>query len=354
MPAGSFFIAILEGMPSMVNDTAIFNLRFGSNAGLHPSDEELRGFMESRKEGAKTLHRDDLTSYWDLLNALAQYKINGSASMGDKMLFLILGQSHFARPALKAVVEEFKYHVHGLGSLDFKKPAAFIKSAEAEMARLSPRKTDEAARLERMNRMVQERRQIIEEQKKRWLLLTGELSNILGYVTENLRRIEKLCEQSISLLVGEQVDGKKEQALIEDIKTEFKERLRDSLHQGTITKEQLEAAKEAVSGLSARTADVIRSDIYTMTQVYERIHEHVRGVLGELAAVAAGISAGSHSDFEADLALYRRAEAILITLVTGIRLEVKTADIEIASEADRMVVEKRKAMFEHLAGLLGA
>lgn len=339
----------------MVNDGSIFNLRFGSNAKLHPSDEDLRVFMESRKDGgAREFHRDDLKPYWELLSALAEYKISGSASMGDKMLFLILSHSHFARPALKAVVEEYKYHAHTLASLDFKKPAAFIKSAEAEMARLNPKKKDEAARLDRMTGMVEDRKKIIGQQNRQWLELAGELSNIIAYVSDNLGRIERLCEQSISILVGEQVDRKKELALVEDIKTEFKERLRGSLHLGTITKEQLEAAKEIVADLSGRTADVVRTDIYTMTQVYERIHEHARTVLAELTAIAGEIAAGKHAQYEADLGLYQRAERALVTLVTGIRFEVKAAEIAEANEYDTMLIQKRTAMFDHLVNVLGA
>ncbi len=338
----------------MVNDASIFNIRFGSNPLLHPTDEDLRVFMESRKDGSKTLHRDDLKSYWDLLNALAAFKISGSAGMGDTMLFFILGHSHFARPALKAAVEEFKYHAHILASLDFKKPAAFIKSAEAEMARLNPKKKEEAARIERMTGMVEDRKKAIADQHKRWVDLSGELSNIIAYVSDNLGRIERLCEQSIGILVGEQVDRTKELALIEDIKNEFKERLRQALHQGTITKDQMEAAKGIVAELSTRTADVVRTDIYTMTQVYERIHEHVRTIVAELRTIAGQIEAARHEQFEADLELYQRAEAALIRLVTGMHFEVKAADIAVTNEYDTMVVEKRKAMFDHLAHVLGA
>lgn len=333
----------------MVNDTSIFNLRFGSNAKIHPSDEELRVFLESRKEDTRVLHRDDLKPYWDLLSSLAEYKVSGSARMGEKMLFLVLGHSHFARPALNSAVAEFKYHAHKLESLDFKKPAAFIKSAEAEMSRLN-----DAARLKRMSDMVEERKKTIDDQKKRWLELADELSNIIGYLADNLGRIEKLCEQSISVLVSEQVDRRKELDLIDDIKAEFKERLRDSLHQGTITKEQMEVAKDAVTGLSNRTAELVRDDIYTLTQLYERVHEHVRSVLTELRQIADQLAAKKHAQFEADVLLYRRGELCLITLVTGIRLEVKAADIEIVNDHDKMLVEKRKALFDHLAGVLGA
>jgi chromosome segregation ATPase len=338
----------------MVNDTSIFNLRFGSNAKIHPSDEELRLFLESRKEGAKALHRDDLKPYWDLLSSLAESKVSGSAGMGEKMLFLVLGHSHFARPALNAAVAEFKYHVHKLESLDFRKPVAFIKSAEAEMGRLNPRKQDDAARLKRMSDMVEERKKTIEDLKKKWFELADELGNIISYVRDNLGRIEKLCERSISILVNEQVDRKKELDLIEDIKAEFKERLRDSLHQGTITKEHMEVAREAVTGLSSRTAELVREDIYTLTQLYERVHEHVRGVLEQLTKLAGQLAANKHAQFEADVLLYRQAETSLITLVTGIRLEVKAAEIEIVNDHDKLLIEKRRALFDHLAAVLGA
>ncbi len=335
-----------------MDNSTIFNLRFGSNAQLQPSTEELRQFLASKKAGMTGLQGDDLAPYWELLTAVAVYKRDGTEGFRDKMLYTVLSHSHFAKPAVRAVVEEFKYHRHTLSGLDFKKPSAFIKSAEEEISRLNPKKKEDAARIERMRGMVEERRLALEKQQKRWTELTDELNQVIAYILENLSKIEKLCGASIALLAGEQVDRKKEQGLIEDIKTEFRERLKDLLHQGTIKPQDLEAAKEQVAELSRRTADLIRSDIFTLTRVYETIHGHVRKITGELRAVAAKIEGNGQKRFEENMRLYQDAENILVALITGCKFDVKAAEISAETENDKMLVEKRREFFDHLVDLL--
>lgn len=335
-----------------MDNSTIFNLRFGSNADLQPSAEELRQFLVSKKAGTTGLQGDDLAPYWELLSAVAAYKRDGTESFRDKMLYTVLNHSHFAKPAMRSAVEEFKYHRHSLSRLDFKKPSVFIKSAQEEISRLNPKKQEEAARIERMRGMMEERRIALEKQKKRWRELADELSNVIAYFLENLSKIEKLCEQSIVILASEQVDRKKEHSLIEDIKTEFKERLKDLLHQGTIKPQDLEAAKEQVAELSKRTADLIRSDIFTLSQVYETIHQHVRKITSELRTVAAKIEGSKHTNYEMAMQLYQEAENILVALITGCRFDVKAAELCAETENDKMLIDKRREIFDHLVDLL--
>ncbi len=335
-----------------MDNSTIFSLRFGSNAELHPSAEELRQFLASKKDGAASLQGDDLAPYWELLTAVAAYRRDGTEGFREKMLYTVLSHSHFAMPALRSAVEEFKYHRHSLTGIDFKKPSAFIRSAEEEISRLNPKKKEDAARIERMRGMIEERRIALDKQKKRWKDLTGELENVLAYILENLSKIDSLCGHSVAVLAGEQVDRKKEQSLIEDIKTEFKERLRDLLHQGTIKPEDLEAAKEQVTDLSKRTADLIRSDIFALTRVYETIHGHVQKISSELRAVAVKMESSRQKSPGENLQLYQEAENILVALITGCRFDVQAAEIRAETENDKMLVEKRKVFFNHLVDLL--
>ncbi len=336
-----------------MKDNTIFSLRFGSNVKLEPSADDLRQFLESKKPGSKDLQGNDLVPYWELLSAVANYKTSGTETFQAKLLFTVLSHSHFAKPALRSVVELYKYHLHSLSLLDFKKPAAFIKSAEEEIARLTPpKKREETARVERLRAMIDERKQIIDREKGRWLDLAGEMSYIMSYISENLGKIEKLCEQSIGVLVNEQLDRKKEGLLIEDIKYHFKERLRESLHKGTIRKEDLETAKEAVAELSKRTADLVRSDIYALTQLYETVHTHAKNIMRELAAAADQIAKARHAGYEGDLELYIRTGKILVALVSDCRFNIQAEEISVTTEQDALLVEKRKEMFDHLVDLL--
>ena len=344
---------VAKDQDTAMDTSGIFSLRFGANAALQPTLEELQRFLESSKEGSSEPHSKDLAPYGALLTQAAEFKTAGAGRpIRDRMLYTVLENSHFARLALKSVVEQYKFHVHSFSRLDFRKPSSFIKSAEEEISRLNPKKKDEAARIERMRAMIDERKKTLEGEKKKWLALADELNHIVEYVTTNLARIAKLCESSIGLLVAEQVDRKKEAALIEDIKTEFKERLRDSLHAGSITKDELDAAKEQVADLSKRTADLLRSDIFTLTQLYETVHEHMRKTVADLNAVSGEIAGKRHANFDDDLQYYRKMETVLVSLVSNCRFTVKAAEVGPELESNKLLVQKRKEIIDHLLDLL--
>jgi hypothetical protein len=341
----------------MTTDKSIFGLRFKSNNELLPSPGDLSAFLDGpKKAGEPELHSDDLVHYSGLINSILAFDLNehpGTAkeTFQKKMFLGVLAHSNFVKPALKSAVEQYKYHLHILSSLDPRKPLAFIKSAEEEMARLSPKKKEEAARLARMQIMVDERKKTMNELTRQWTSLVEELGHLATYIRDNLVKIEKLCEASIEVLVSEQVDRKKELGLIEDIKLHYKERLRESLHQGTITKEQLETAKEEVADLSKRTADLLRADVYTLTGLYEGVHEHAKKITGELDALMSKISSKRMS-LDEDGELFTRIEQVLVSLITAYRFELKVEDISSETEHDKILFEKRKEMLDHLFNLL--
>src|SRR5208337_3767221 len=131
----------------MAIDKTIFGLRFGANDELFPLQEDLRAFLDSPKDkNSKVLHREDLAAYNEMLE-----------NIRAKMFYSALGHVSFFNQAFRSAVEQYKFHLHELRSVDFKKPTAFIKSAEEEISRLSPKKKGEAARLARLRKMVDER-----------------------------------------------------------------------------------------------------------------------------------------------------------------------------------------------------
>jgi hypothetical protein len=69
-----------------------------------------------------------------------------------------------------------------------------------------------------------------------------------------------------------------------------------------LEKAVLETAKEEVAQLSKRTADLVRSDIYTLTQLYETVHTHSKKIMQELTDVLGKIG-GAHASYEEDLRL---------------------------------------------------
>ncbi len=341
----------------MTTDKSIFGLRFKSNNDLLPSPEDLRTFLASpKKTGAPELHNDDLACYNELINSILAFDLNEypgtpQEAFQKKMFLGVLAHSNFVKPALKSAVEQYKYHLHTLASLDPKKPLAFIKSAEEEMARLNPKKKDEAARLARMQIMVDERKKTMDGLTRHWTSLVEELGHLALYIRENLVKIEKLCEASIVILVSEQLEKKKETGLIEDIKLHFKERLRESLHQGTITKEQLETAKKEVADLTKWTADLLRADVYTLTGLYESVHDHAKKIASELDALTAQIPSKRMS-LDEDKALFARIQQVLVSLITAYRFELQTEKIGNETEHEKILFEKRKEMLDHLFNLL--
>jgi hypothetical protein len=338
----------------MTADKTIFGLRFHSNERLQPSLEELRSFLDNpKKEDKGKLHSDDLAAYRNLLKAVESFEHGRQGGFRDRMLYGVLGHTHLVTPALKLAVEQYKFHVHTLSELDLKKPSAFIKSAEDEIAKLNPKKKDEAARKERLSGMVEERKRALNALKKHWHALAEELGHIIAYIRDNLAKIEKLSEESIVILVSDQIGKKKEVDLIEDIKTQFKERLRESLHQGTITKEQLAAVKAEVAGLSKLTADLLRSDGYMLAQLYETIHEYSKKISRELEIVMREIERKRHTSYnDEDRELYMQAEKILVALTNDCCFEIPASDIGTETEHKEILVAKRREMLDHFFDLL--
>jgi hypothetical protein len=341
----------------MTTGETIFGLRFKSNPEFLPSRAELDDFLSSPKQaGGPGLHRDDLAQYRQLLTDVREFDLRrqsggDQANFEKKILFSVLSHSHFVRPELLSAVEQYKYQLHTLAALDFTKPTAFIKSAEQEIAKLNPKRKEDAARLQRFQGMVDARKQVLDALTRRWSALVTELGHLVQYLRENLGHIEKLCEASIVFLVSEQIDRKKQIVLIEDIKTHIKERLRESLRQGTITKDQLDAAKEEAAVLSKRTADLLRSDVYALSVLYEAIHGHIRNIALELDTLVAQISA-TRTDLEKDKMLFDKIGQVLLSLITDYRLKLQSAEIPLETEPDIILFEKRKEMFDHLFDLL--
>jgi hypothetical protein len=337
----------------MTADKTIFGLRFRSNERLQPSLEELRNFLDNpKKEDKGKLHSDDLSAYRNLLKAVESFEHDRQGEFRDRMLYGVLGHSQLVKPGLKLAVEQYKFHVHSLSELDLKKPSAFITSAEDEIARLNPKKKDEAARKERLSGMVEERKRSLNAMKKHWHALAEELGLIIAYIRDNLTKIVKLSEASIVILVSDQIGKKKEVDLIEDIKMQFKERLRESLHQGTITKEQLAAAKEEVADLSKRTSDLLRSDGYLLAQLYEAIHEYSKKISRELDIVMDEIERKKHTNYDEDRKLYIQAEKFLVSLTHDCRFEIPASDAGTETEHEEILIEKRREMLDHLFDLL--
>lgn len=343
--------------------SAIFGLRFKSNEAIQPTLHDLNAFLESPKDGGKERHQDDLVKYIRQLSLVEEFivKQKSDPALSDfnqRMMFGVFSHTHFFKPALKSAIEYYKYHYHGFFLIDLKKPLSFIKSAEDEIARLNPKKKDDQAKIARLRSLLDQRNEDLEAFKKRRLVFARELLNIGEYVAENLIKIRKLTESSISALVELQLGGEKESQLIEEIKTLFKDQVKGQLQSGPVTRQFVEDMKSDFEKLSKQLSKQILEDIYFMTRVYEAVHDHVSAFAGRLDALLNGIRGKRHEEPEEDRALFSRMGETLIDLVSDFnfeRIETKVPESPLESGGHlNLLMKKRADMLDHLFELLEA
>jgi hypothetical protein len=342
----------------MTIDRSIFGLRFGSNASLHPTQEELRNFLESRKkENRRELHGNDLATYRELLEDVMSFQRHQQQGMPpqsvqQKMFYGVLSHSSFFSPALASAVEQFKYQLYALTTLDFKKPRAFIKSTEEAISKLNPKKKADAVKLAKMRGMAEERIAMLETLNKLWAELVEELSHLAMYIRHNLVKIEDRCEAAIVVLVDSHIARNKENQLIEDVKTQFKEQLKNDLHYGLITKQHIETAKHDVLILSKELSNIFKDDVYELTRLFEAIYDHLKKTIKEIDAVMTEIGRRKDKRLEEHVDLFAEIEKILVSLISDYQFELKAAEVRSKTGYENILLEKRKEMIDHLFDLL--
>jgi hypothetical protein len=336
----------------MPKDTRIFGLRFASNADLNPRQDELGHFLTStQKAGSREPHSSDMARYHGLLESNREFTRRQSVDeeaqdIRDRMFYGVLGFSHFVHPDLELAVGQFKYHLHILAALDFRKPEAFIKTAEEEIAGLDPKRKGDAAKLERLRGMVEERKQALASLRRRRSDLSQELRDIAQYIRDNLVRIERLCEKSIVILVDLLVSHQAEQQLIGDIKEQAKASMKDSLQLGRVSRQLLEDAKKEVDVLSREITAIVREDIYAMTGLYEAIDEHVRRTAGTIDGLLTKTGGGRDGRGDQDLAVFMQIEQALVTLIRDYRFELKAGVVRGESAHEDVLRKKRHDLLD--------
>jgi hypothetical protein len=249
-------------------------------------------------------------------------------------------------------VEQFKYQLHALTTIEFKKPRAFIKSTEEAIRQLNPKKKADAVKIAKMRGMAEERTAMLETLNKLWADLVEELGHLAMYIRHNLVKIEDRCEAAIVVLVDSHIARKKESQLIEDVKAQFKEQLKNDLHYGLITKQHLETAKHDVLVLSGELSNLFKDDIYELTRLYEAIYDHLKKTVKEIDAVMAEVGRRKDKRLEEDVDLFAEIEKILVSLVSDYQFELKAAEVRSKTGYESILLEKRKEMIDHLFELL--
>jgi len=341
----------------MIKNKSTFGIRFGSNEELAPSPEDLKAFLQSPKSGrGRETHGSDLAAYEKLLASVQSFERHQNQhampDFSQKMFFQTLSHSQFFNPGLSSAVAQYKYHLHTLNTLDFRKPAAFIKSAEEEMKKLNPKKNADAVKLAKFQDMVEERNRAIATLKRSRTAIAGELIDIARYIRDNLVQIGTHCEASIVILVDLHISRKKEDQLVKDLKTHFKEHLRDSLQAGPVTRQYAETVKQDVSVLSKELSDLVRNDIYAVTRLFESIHDRSKSIVHEIESLLATHKAKTGGNIEDDRTFFSRLEQTLLSLVSECRFDFKPAAVRSETPHEQLLTEKRKELLDHVFGLL--
>jgi hypothetical protein len=339
----------------MTIDRSIFGLRFGSHEELSPSREELDAFLESlKKEGGTERHADDLAIYRDKLARITAYEQRllhevGSQDFREKIYYSALRHSGFFTPALKLAIEQYKYHVQAFTLLDFRKPISFIKSAEEELADL---RKDDSAKQSRLQGMIDERKELLDMLSRSRDILSRELLAIIRYITGNLKKIEKLTEVSLAVIEEARVSGEEERRQIEDIKKQFKEQLKDALHQGALTKELVETVKRDGDRIIKEISNIAHEDLNALTRMYGAIHDHIAKYAGAVNRLAEKIERRDKTNVEEEKAVFSQIEQLFIGLISEYQFPVKTASIQPDAPYQNLLREKRNEMLDRVFTLL--
>lgn len=342
----------------MKRDSSLFGLRFGSNAALQPTQEDLRTFLVSNERGnRKDLRKNALTTYSRLLEDVLLFQRQQpqelpSQNSHDKMFFGVLSHSCLFDPALKSAVEQYLYHLQSLISLDFMKPEAFLKASEEAISKLNPKKRADAAKQVKFRDMADERRKLLVTLKNRRSALVEELGHIALYIRNNLLKIGDRCETSIVVLVDSQIARTEETRLIEDIKTYFKEKLRNDLHDGLVTKQDLEIAQKDVALLSKELSNILREYVFALTRLFETIYEHVTKNAREIDTLMDENQGNKNRSFKEDVDLFTRIERVLVELLSGAQFALTATDIKTETTHFDVLLKKRKEMLDHLFELM--
>lgn len=332
-------------------DKPIFGLRFGSGDDLLPASEDIRVFLERpKKEGKPEKHGQDLSTYAKQLESVIAFEGperfgRAGKSFSDKALLSVLSHTCFFSAGLKTAVEQYKYHLHTFLSLDLRKPEVFIKSAEEELAALKPG-VKQPERMLRLRDMVEERKTLLLQLKRQRQALANELDSIASYVVDNLVKIERLCEAARSILSDIEKTREEEQQLIDDIKTSFKEDLRSALHQGQITKQDLETAKHDVEALSGEIAHVFQEDAHALNVLYGAVFDHSSRFAREIEACLKGMKGGKDRTHDEEKKVFTQIEQLLIALLSEHRFEMHLKDVKSKTKHRSLLQEKRQALFE--------
>lgn len=347
-------------MLTMKQDNAdIFVPRVSPAQGLQPTLEQLNAFLDSiKKEGGLGPLINGIGKVREMLIDIEAFEQRrklepGLQDLRERMVFGVLRHSRFVNEEILTVAVQLQYQFHVLAECDFDSPAEFIASAEKTMKKLKRDKIDDMIRMGRLKEMIKERRNILDVLEARWADLTGEIRHIVGYVRENLLRIETLCKKSIVVLVEIGLEKKKENELIESIREQFLKELKGTAGDRQLTAGDLHKAKEVGDRLTKKLSEIIRDDLYSLSRLYEVVHDRAKGIVSELDVLLGELARLKTDERREAILLYQKIGQVLILLIVDFPAGLRPGKVDLGATRNDNLMDKRRAMVDHLLDQAG-
>jgi hypothetical protein len=334
--------------------SVIFGRREGPDASIRPSEEDLGAFLERmKKQGALVPHVNAMGKIRLMLIDMEAFETRRKLEPWqqdhrERMVYGVLRHSRFVCIELLTAVAEFQYHLRTLASLDFASPEEFIANAERTLKKLKRSKIDHVVRMLRLKEMIEERRNLLAGLEVRQRALIDELRHIASYVRENLIRIETLCRKAIVVLVEIGLERTKEGELIEEVRTQFHRELRAASGVRQLVAEDLERAKQIADRLTRKLSDLVREDVYSLSRLYETVHDLAKNTSGELTELLRELDRVRSGQRQEIIETFQRIGQALALLIVGFPDELRPKKVDIGLTRNALLMDKRREMVEYL------
>jgi hypothetical protein len=334
--------------------SVIFGRREGPDASIRPSEEDLGAFLERmKKQGALVPHVNAMGKIRLMLIDMEAFETRRKLEPWqqdhrERMVYGVLRHSRFVCIELLTAVAEFQYHLRTLASLDFASPEEFIANAERTLKKLKRSKIDHVVRMLRLKEMIEERRNLLAGLDVRQRALIDELRHIASYVRENLIRIETLCRKAIVVLVEIGLERTKEGELIEEVRTQFHRELRAASGVRQLVAEDLERAKQIADRLTRKLSDLVREDVYSLSRLYETVHDLAKNTSGELTELLRELDRVRSGQRREIIETFQRIGQALALLIVGFPDELRPKKVDIGLTRNALLMDKRREMVEYL------
>lgn len=334
--------------------SVIFGRREGPDASIRPSEEDLGAFLERmKKQGALVPHVNAMGKIRSMMIDMEAFETRRKLEPWqqdhrERMVYGVLRHSRFVCIELLTAVAEFQYHLRTLASLDFASPEEFIANAERTLKKLKRSKIDHVVRMLRLKEMIEERRNLLAGLEVRQRALIDELRHIASYVRENLIRIETLCRKAIVVLVEIGLERTKEGELIEEVRTQFHRELRAASGVRQLVAEDLERAKQIADRLTRKLSDLVREDVYSLSRLYETVHDLAKNTSGELTELLRELDRVRSGQRREIIETFQRIGQALALLIVGFPDELRPKKVDIGLTRNALLMDKRREMVEYL------